>query len=261
MLERLRLQEVSEIIFTVPEGVNIAGSDLKAGEPVMMINKPALSKLDFRTSEKHSQDGRGFISASGQTKRLEFVINEGSILYTVWSYLHGTITEQTSARLKGSEYVKPEDGILTLDIMGAEAKPENLLVYRKIDNNLQKLQFGIDYSSFYNQETEKYTVKLNSVDDNEYLLIYDYIIQDVMQTKVKQIHNNIFCAMDIYIDAMNMDTDEPCKVCIHCNRAQIFMDLSIGINNSSKASFTPIYVYSIPEGNELNKDVATITVI
>lgn len=261
MLERLRLQEVSEIIFTIPEGVNIAGSNLKAGEPVMMINKPALSKLDFRTSEKHSQDGRGFISASGQTKRLEFAINEGSILYTVWSYLHGTITEQTNARLKGSEYIKPQNGVLTLDISGADANPENLLVYRKMENSLQKLQPGIDYSSFYNQDTEQYIVKLNSDNNDEHLLIYDYIIQDVMQTTVKQIHNNIFCAMDIYADAMNMDTDEPCTVCIHCDKVQIFMDLSISVNNSAKASFTPIYVYSIPEGNELNKDIATITVV
>ena len=51
MLERLRIQEVSEIILSVPEGVVIAGTDLSVGEPVMIIEKPALSQLTFNTRE------------------------------------------------------------------------------------------------------------------------------------------------------------------------------------------------------------------
>ena len=67
--------------------------------------------------------------------------------------------------------------------------------------------------------------------------------------------------MDIYFDAMDMDTDEERKVCLHCDRVQIFTDLMLSINDSTQSSFTPIRITSIPEGNELNKDVATITVI
>ena len=47
MLERLRIQEVSEIIFTVPEGAIIADTGLKVGEPVMIIKNPGTSKLLF----------------------------------------------------------------------------------------------------------------------------------------------------------------------------------------------------------------------
>ena len=43
MLERLRMQEVSQIIFSVPEGAIIAGTDLQVNEPVMIIEKPAMS--------------------------------------------------------------------------------------------------------------------------------------------------------------------------------------------------------------------------
>ena len=86
-------------------------------------------------------------------------------------------------------------------------------------------------------------------------------MSNVKQTIVKQIHNNIFCSMDIFFDAVDCDTDEKHTVCIHCDKVQVFMDLSIGINNSTKASFTPIQVRSIPQGTELNKNIASIMVI
>jgi hypothetical protein len=65
----------------------------------------------------------------------------------------------------------------------------------------------------------------------------------------------------MYFDAMDMDTDVEKTVCLHCDRVQILTDLRISINNSLDNSFTPIRICSIPEGNDLNKDIATITVI
>ena len=88
-----------------------------------------------------------------------------------------------------------------------------------------------------------------------------YEVEDASITKVKQIHNNVFCAMDIYFDAVDCNTDDKHTVCVHCDKVQIFSDLSIGINDSTKASFTPIQVRSIPAGGDLNKDIATITVV
>ena len=86
MLERLRLQEVSEVILSVPAGVVITGTDFRANEPVLIIEKPALSTLNFRAKTKVAENGRGFLSASGQTNNLDFTINEGSVIYALWSY-------------------------------------------------------------------------------------------------------------------------------------------------------------------------------
>ena len=42
---------------------------------------------------------------------------------------------------------------------------------------------------------------------------------------------------------------------------QVDTEIVLSINDSSKASFTPIRDKSIAEGGELNKDMATIVVI
>jgi hypothetical protein len=97
---------------------------------------------------------------------------------------------------------------------------------------------------------------------DNYYINYSYVMSNVQKTTIKQIHNNIFCAMDIYFDAVDTSTDDNHTVCVHCDKVQVFMDLAIGINDSTKASFTPIRVCSIPSGGQdLNKDIATITVI
>ena len=262
MLERLRMQEVSEIILSVPQGVIINGTNFKAGEPVLIINKPATSSLSFRTRAKIAEDGRGFLSASGQTNNLDFTINEGSVIYALWSYLHGIKEENTVSTLKGTEYLKPDNDILVLSVKGLSANPRNIVLYYKNDDEkLIKLAHGVDYTSYHISDTQEYILKLNQPQDVEYFVVYDYDVQNTAKTTIKQIHNNIICSMDIYFDAMDMDTDEERKVCLHCDRVQIFTDLMLSINDSTQSSFTPIRVTSIPEGNELNKDVATITVI
>ena len=147
MLERLRIQEVSEIIFTVPEGAIIADTGLKVGEPVMIIKNPGTSKLLFSTSAKKNED-RGFISTSGQTKSLDFTINEGAILYSVWSYLHGTTNTKTKATLKHTEWLNiTEDNLLKLS-----ERPVSLILYN-INNNLKyNIEYTIDKSNFNLQD-------------------------------------------------------------------------------------------------------------
>lgn len=262
MLERLRMQEVCEIILSVPEGVIISGTNFKAGEPILIINKPSMSSLDFRTRAKVAENGRGFLSASGQTNSLDFTINEGSVIYALWSYLHGIKEENTTVTLKGTEYLKPADNILTLSVKGESANPHNIILYHiNTEGKLIKLTHGIDYASYYISDSQQYILTLNEPQDAEYFVVYDYNIDDIVKTTIKQIHNNIICSMDIYFDAMDMDTDEKHKVCLHCDRVQVFTDLMLSINDSLQSSFTPIRITSVPEGNELNKDIATITVI
>ena len=89
---------------------------------------------------------------------------------------------------------------------------------------------------------------------------YTYEVENVPVTTVKQIHNNIFCSMDIYMKATDIITDEKHNVCIHCDKVQIFTDFELYTNNSQSASFTPIEVRSVSEG-DFNKTVATIVVI
>lgn len=260
MLERLRMQEVSQIIFSVPEGAIIAGTGLQVNEPVMIIEKPAMSQLSFKTRAQKSEDGRGFISASGQTQSIDFTINEGTVLYSVWSYLHGINENNTMAKLRGTEWLNRKDKYLKLT---TESEPMDIVLYAATENGLELLKIDIDYIVFFNTTDNKYYIELlNDYEKHDkYYINYSYVMSNVKQTIVKQIHNNIFCSMDIFFDAVDCDTDEKHTVCVHCDKVQVFMDLSIGINNSTKASFTPIQVRSIPQGTELNKNIASIMVI
>lgn len=250
MLERLRLQEVEEIIFSVPKGAVIPGLNMEEGEPLMIIEKPGISNLSFALSAKNNRD-KGFISASEVTKSLDFTINDGSVLYTMWSYIYGTLSKNTDAILRGAEYVYCHDRTITLT-----TQPINLILYKTLDGTLEKMQFGRDYIIDNNIIT-----LAKEADAAQFYACYSYKIANACVTTVKQIHNNIFCALDIYMNANDIITDEQYKVCIHCDRVQIFTDFELSVNHSLNTSFTPIEVHSIATEGNLNKTVATITVI
>jgi hypothetical protein len=261
MLERLRMQEVSEIVLTVPEGAVIAGTNLTVGEPIMIIKDPNLSVLEFKTTSSNNTDAKGFISASGLTSKLDFVVNDGSILYSVWSYIHGINNTNSSSTLRGTEWITP-DKIMDTDFnLSAQSEPHNVTLYESVDGVLIKRQRGTDYEIYANGK--HFTVRLSQPSINKFFVVYSYTLDNVNVTRVKQIHNNIFGALDIYFKAVDIDTEEEHSVCVHCDKVQIFTDLTISVNNSQKASFTPIRICSIPESVDkgINKDVATITVV
>lgn len=261
MLERLRMQEVSEIVLTVPEGAIIAGTDLTVGEPIMIIKDPSLSVLEFKTTAHATDDAKGFLSASGLTSKLDFTINEGSILYSVWSYIHGVNNIQGSSTLRGTEWITPDKINGTDFYLATESEPYNVSLYESIDGVLNKKKRGQDYEIYVDQD--KYVVRLNQPSKNSFFAVYSYVLDNVKTTEVKQIHNNIFGALDIYFKAVDIETEEIHIVCVHCDRVQIFMDLAISINDSQKASFTPIKICSIPVDakESVNRNIATITVI
>lgn len=261
MLERLRMQEVNEIILTVPEGAIIAGTNLTVGEPIMIIKDPSLSVLEFKTTAHANSDAKGFISASGLTSKLDFTINEGSILYSVWSYIHGTLEQKGASMLKGTEWISPDKIIGTDFYLTAESEPKNVTLYELVDEVLQKRTRGQDYEIYADEN--RFLIRLSQPSNNKFFIVYSYTMTDVSVTKVKQIHNNVFGALDIYFKAVDIETEEEYTVCVHCDKVQVFMDLTISINNNQKASFTPIRICSIPEGVDkgINKDVATITVV
>lgn len=262
MLERLRMQEVSEIVLTVPEGAIIAGTNLTVGEPIMIIKDPSLSTLEFKTTAHNTTDAKGFISASGLTSKLDFTINEGSILYSVWSYIHGTLEEKGVSTFKGTEWISPEKIMGTDFYLSAESEPKNVTLYELVDGVLIKKVRGQDYEIYADED--RFLIRLSYQPSfNKFFVVYSYSMTDVNITKVKQIHNNVFGTLDIYFKAMDIETEDEHIVCVHCDKVQIFMDLAISVNNSQKASFTPIRICSIPEigDGKINKDVATITVV
>ena len=140
MLERLRLQEVEEIIFSVPKGMTVPGLGLQEGEPIMVIKEPGTSRLLFSTSTKQNRD-KGFISTSGLTTSLDFTINEGSVLYAVWSYIYGTLSTKASTTLRGTEYLHSNGTLITLS-----ATPKDLILYQNIDGRFVKLVRDKDYT-------------------------------------------------------------------------------------------------------------------
>lgn len=258
MLERLRMQEVSEIVLTVPEGAIIAGTNLTVGEPIMIIKDPSLSALEFKTTTHANTDAKGFLSASGLTSKLDFTINEGSILYSVWSYIHGILNKKGTSTLRGTEWITANGTDLDLQV---ESEPTNITLYELVDDVLVKRTRVEDYEVYANGE--HFTIRLSQPSDNKFFIVYSYTMTDVNVTTVKQIHNNIFGTLDIYFKAVDIETEEEHMVCVHCDKVQIFMDLAISVNNNQKASFTPIRICSIPESVNMgiNKDVATITVV
>lgn len=262
MLERLRMQEVSQIVLSVPEGVIIPGKNYITGEPIMIINNPALSNLAFLTRSISADDAQGHIGESGITKNMEFTINDGSILYALWSYIYGYVEENKAYTMRGIEYINVNEKTNRFKL---SEKPSKLFLY-KVKENTQELIPTTDYC-ILECETDiddefEYWIEYDNIQDGDIFLVsYEYDVDPLSITNIKQIHNNIICSIDIYIDAVDLKNDNKHIVCIHCDRVQIMTNLVLSINDSSKASFTPIIVKSIPEGDGIDKNVATIVVM
>ena len=265
MIEQLRMQEVSQIILSMPEGAIIKNKRFEVGEPVMVINNPSLSNLSFVSRPVGVNDAQGHVGTAGITNNIDFVINEGSVLYALWSYIYGFNNEEPGAtKIKGNEYLTADkDGKIILS-----AKPElnpgidRFYLYTCKDNvntllSNQSYAFEVDS----NNEVTGVVQIDNAKEGDTFFVTYTYTIDATTVTKIKQIHNNIFCAMDIYIDAVDLKNDDKHTVYIHCDKVQVDTDMVLSINDSSKASFTPIRIKSIADGNELNKDIATVVVI
>ena len=265
MLEQLRMQEVSSVVLSMPKGAIIPGKDYYEGEPIMIIKNPSLSSLSFVSRGIDSNSAKGHLGESGITTNLDFTINDGAVLFALWSYLYGTIEDENpSAKVvRGTEYVTPTNGIIWLKEL---PKEDSILYFYEAKDNEKIRIHATDFDFVHSVDEETGEIKCgldykNVEEDGVYLVSYEYYIQPLNITTVKQIHNNIFCSIDIYIDAVDLLNDDKHQVCIHCDKVQIDTNMVLSINNSESASFTPIHIRSIPEGNELNKDVAIITVV
>lgn len=277
MLEQLRMQEVSQIILSKPEGAVIRQNrinpeekgveygDFEIGEPVMIINNPALSNLSFVSKPVVAQDGQGHIGTAGITNHIDFVINEGSILYALWGYIYGLNEENPGpTKIRGNEYLKTDEQGYAKLTAKPEMSPGNdkFYVYRVNDNENTILNID-DYEICVSDSEPRqwYLHVFNAKEEETYFVTYNYLIEATTITKVKQVHNNVFCAMDIYIDAVDLKNDDKHTVYIHCDKVQVDTDMVLSVNNSSKASFTPIRIKSVATGEDLNKDIATVVVI
>lgn len=277
MLEQLRMQEVSQIILSKPEGAVIRQNrtnpqekgveygDFEIGEPVMIINNPSLSNLSFLSKPVVAQDAQGHIGTAGITNNIDFVINEGSVLYALWAYIYGFNDEEAgSIKIRGNEYLQTDnEGYVKLSAK-PEMDPGNDRIYLyKVEDNKNILLSNEEYE-FCVSDTEPrqwYVHIFDASEEDKYFITYNYFIEATTVTKVKQVHNNVFCAMDVYIDAVDLKNDDKHTVYIHCDKVQVDTDMILSVNDSSKASFTPIRIKSVPTGEELNKDIATIVVI
>lgn len=265
MIEQLRMQEVSQIILSMPEGAVIKNKEFHTGEPVLIINNPALSNLSFISRPVSAEDGQGHVGTAGITNHIDFVINEGSILYALWSYIYGVNDEDPGrTKIRGNEYLKTDkDGYIKLSAK-PEIKPGTDTFYLyKVEDNKNTLLTHDEYEFCVSDDIkpEYYIHILSAKKDEDYFVAYNYIVEATTISNIKQVHNNIFCAMDIYIDAVDLKNDDKHTVYIHCDKVQVDTDMILSINDSSKASFTPIRIKSISTGGELNKDIATIVVI
>lgn len=265
MIEQLRMQEVSQIILSMPEGAIVKNKHFEVGEPVMVINNPALSNLSFVSRPVGVNDAQGHIGTAGITNNIDFVINEGSVLYALWSYIYGFNDEEPGeTKIKGNEYLTADlEGKITLSAI-PELNPgiDRFYLYKSSDNTnilLEHSKYGFEEDVNGNLTG---VIQIDGAQEGDvYFATYTYKVDATTVSNIKQIHNNIFCAMDIYIDAVDLKNDDKHTVYIHCDKVQVDTDMVLSINDSSKASFTPIRIKSIAEGGELNKDIATIVVV
>ena len=256
-LEQLTMQEVSKIILSVPKGVIIPGNrQYYEGEPVMIITNPGLSDLRFLARGVTAKDGRGFVGEAGITNQIDFTINEGSILYGLWSYLYGYTEDSGRQTMRECEYITVHNGHLLLD-----KQPMVIYLYKHVDN--ENIIINPDDYDVINEGDDWLLVSDDFIDGEEYLVSYTYTALADTISHMKQIHNNIICSLDIYFNAVDKVNDDKYIVCIHCDRTQVDTDMVIRINNSQASSFTPIKVTSIPQAGEdgINKDIATVTVM
>lgn len=278
MLEQLRMQEVSQIILSKPEGAIIKANadkdkqhlgpeygDFEVGEPVMIINNPSLSNLSFTSRPVSAVDGQGHIGTAGLTNQIDFTINEGSILFALWSYIYGFNTKpEEEIKIKGNEYlVSDANGYIKLTAEPQRTPGIDKIYLYKVDDNKNILLKNDEYE-FCVSDTEPrqwYAHIFNAKEGENYFITYNYKVKATSVSNLKQIHNNIFCTMDIYIDAVDLKNDDKHTVYIHCDKVQVDTNMVLSINDSSKASFTPIRIKSIPTGEDLNKEIATIVVI
>lgn len=264
MLETLRMQEVSQIVLSMPEGAIIKGKDCFVGEPIMIINNPSLSNLTFTSTPVTAADAQGHIGTAGITNQLDFVINEGSILYALWNYVYGVAEEDThNTIIRGNEYlIVDNQGYAILGAKPILDTNQHSFYLYKVEDNQNILIENSKYEFCTTEEGDIWLVHIFDYNEGDnYFATYDYTIEAVTVTHIKQIHNNIFATMDIYIDAVDLKNDDKHTVVIHCDKVQVDTNMVLSINDSSKASFTPIRIKSIPGGDEFNKDVATVVVI
>jgi hypothetical protein len=251
MLERLRMQEVSQIIFSLPEGVRppADGRIYEEGEPIMIIDKPELSQLTFMTRARKVADGKGLVGTGTVNTGIDFLINEGSVLFAVWSYLFGDVKKDETAECKGTEILTATDSEIVLAHV-----PKEIFIYRETTGN--KLLIG-DFII----EDKTITITDEVEDGEKFRVVYSYDIEANLVTDVRQIQNNILADVHIYIDALDMETQEKHVVYILIERAQLEMDMVLSVNDSTSASFTPIRVVGMPFGDSLNKHIAKIVVV
>ena len=139
---------------------------------------------------------------------------------------------------------------------------DSIYLYR-IEDNENVLLSNEDYE-FCVSDTEPkqwYVHVFDAIEGENYFIAYNYMVDALTVSTIKQVHNNVFCAMDIYIDAVDLKNDDKHTVYIHCDKVQVDTDMILSINDSSKASFTPIRIKSVAQGEELNKDIAKVVVI
>lgn len=261
MLENLRMQEVSQVVLSVPAGAIIPGKNYSVGEPIMIIENPSLSNLSFLTRTVRVNDAQGHVGESGITKNMEFTINDGTVLFALWSYLYGYVESKENCTIRGVEYLTLENNSKLLKL---SQKPNKMYFY-EIDDSEQKLIPVDAYEVLeYVKDDNNFEYKINypaAKTNCSYMASYEYMVQPVSISHIKQIHNNIFCTIDIYIEAVDLKNDDKHMVCIHCDKVQIDTDMILTVNSSNQTSFTPILVQSIPEGDGVDKNVATVVVV
>lgn len=261
MIEQLRMQEVSQIILSMPEGAIIKNKHFEVGEPVMVINNPALSNLSFVSRPVGVNDAQGHIGTAGITNNIDFTINEGSVLYALWSYIYGfNDKEPGETKIKGNEYLTADkDGKITLSAIPELNPGTDRFYLYKTQDNINTLLKNDTYA--FEEGNDRIVYIDEAKEGDTFFVTYTYKVDATAISHIKQIHNNIFCSMDIYIDAVDLKNDEKHMVYIHCDKVQIDTDMVLSINDSSKASFTPIRIKSIADGEQLNKNIATVVVI
>lgn len=252
MIDKIRFQEMESVILKAPIDMVINGKCYKKGQPIMIINKPALSVLEAHGNEKQAS-ARGYEGSNTILDYVNFDIVDGYISLGLWNAIFGEVKQniETIITKRVSTTLTNEDTIVLPDT------PNTLFLYLvNNDTGVQELVSPSQYT------ISGRTITLLSSITRTVVIVYTTNIMAIEISTAKQVGNNLILELEMMGTAYDPISGEKFYVSIQCSKVNVSVDLSIGFNAQEKVSFTPIHCKCIPDmaNNGINKALFNIVV-
>lgn len=252
MIDKIRFQEIENVILKAPMDMTINGKCYKKGQPVMIINKPSLSVLEAHGEEKQVSS-RGYEGSNSTLDYVNFNIVDGYISLGLWNAIFGDVklnTETLVTKRVGVDLIN-EDKITLPDV------PKDLFLYLiNVDTGAQELVSSSQYT------INGKDIILSTSITRSMIIVYTTNINAMEISTAKQIGSNLVLELEIMGTAYDPISGDKFNISIQCPKVNVSVDLNIGFNAQERVSFTPIHCKCTPSlaKNGINKSIFDIVV-